>query len=81
MHRLSKFGHPISDGIVFVFHLSQCVRGFKSLKQPVLEINFWVWSSIGPVGLQLTAPSAKLLITHHFYITLDACYLCLQVNA
>ena len=30
--RLSKFGNSISDGIVFVFHLAQCVRGFKSLK-------------------------------------------------
>ena len=33
MRRLSKLGNPISDGIVFVFHLAQCVRGFKSLKQ------------------------------------------------
>ena len=26
-------GNPISDGIVFVFHLAWCVRGFKSLKR------------------------------------------------
>ena len=30
---LVKFGDPISDGIVFVFHLAGCVRGLKSLKQ------------------------------------------------
>ena len=28
MRRLSKLSNPISDGIVFVFHLAQCVRGF-----------------------------------------------------
>ena len=26
---LVKVGNPISDGIVFVFHLAWCVRGFK----------------------------------------------------
>ena len=30
---LNKVGNPISDGIVFVFHLAWCVRGFKSLKR------------------------------------------------
>ena len=30
---LVKVGNPISDGIVFVFHLAGCVRGFKSLKR------------------------------------------------
>ena len=30
---LVKVGSPISDGIVFVFHLAWCVRGFKSLKR------------------------------------------------
>ena len=30
---LVKFGNPISDGIVFVFHLAWCLRGFKSLKR------------------------------------------------
>ena len=30
---LVKVGNPISDGIVFVFHLAWCVRGFKSLKR------------------------------------------------
>ena len=32
---LVKVGNPISDGVVFVFHLSLawCVRGFKSLKR------------------------------------------------
>ena len=29
---LVKVGNPISDGIVFVFHLASCVRGLKSLK-------------------------------------------------
>ena len=29
----------------------------------VLEINFWVWSSTGPVGLKFTGPSLELLIT------------------
>ena len=30
---LVKVENPISDGIVFVFHLAWCVRGFKSLKR------------------------------------------------
>ena len=30
---LVKVGIPISDGIVFVFHLAWCVRGLKSLKR------------------------------------------------
>ena len=30
---LVKVRNPISDGIVFVFHLAWCVRGFKSLKR------------------------------------------------
>ena len=30
---LVKGGNPISDGIVFVFHLAWCVRGLKSLKR------------------------------------------------
>ena len=48
----------------------------------MLAINFWVWFSVGPVGLRLTGPSAKLLITLIiFKFILDACYLCLQVNA
>ena len=48
MRRLSKLGNPISDGIVFVFHLAQCVRGFKSLKQlwPSLT-SFRNWISNG----------------------------------
>ena len=29
---LVNVGNPISDGIVFVFHVSWCVRGLKSLK-------------------------------------------------
>ena len=29
----------------------------------MLDINFWVWSSPGPVGLKFSGPSAKLLIT------------------
>ena len=32
---LVKVGNPISDGIVFVFHLAWCVRGLKSL------MRFW----------------------------------------
>ena len=48
MRRLSKLGNPISDGIAFVFHLAQCVREFKSLKQlwPSL-ISFRNWISNG----------------------------------
>ena len=48
MRRLSKLGNPFSDGIVFVFHLAQCVIGFKSLKQlwPSL-ISFRNWISNG----------------------------------
>ena len=30
---LVKVGNPISDGIVFVFHLARCVRGLKSLRR------------------------------------------------
>ena len=30
---LVKVGNPISDGIVFVFHLAWCVRGLNSLKR------------------------------------------------
>ena len=30
---LVKVGNPISDGIVFIFHLTGCVRGMKSLKR------------------------------------------------
>ena len=30
---LVKVGNPISDGIVFVFHLAWCLRGFKSFKR------------------------------------------------
>ena len=30
---LVKVGNPISDGIVFVFHLAWCTRGLKSLKR------------------------------------------------
>ena len=30
---LVKVGNPISDGIVFAFHLAWCVRGLKSLKR------------------------------------------------
>ena len=52
---LDKVGNPISDGIVFVFHLAWCVRGFKSLKRfwPYLIIfsasrmvslsNYFIW--------------------------------------
>ena len=32
---LVKVGNPISDGIVFVFHLAWCARGLKSLR--------WYW--------------------------------------
>ena len=30
---LVKVGNPMSDGIVFVFHLAWCVKGLKSLKR------------------------------------------------
>ena len=30
---LVKVGNPISEGILYVFHLSWCVRGLKSLKR------------------------------------------------
>ena len=48
MRRLSKSGNPISDGIVFGFHVAWCIRGFKSLKQlwPSL-IAFRNWISNG----------------------------------
>ena len=54
---LVKVGNPISDGIVFVFHLAWCVRGLKSLKRfwPYLIVfsasrmvslsNYWIWCS------------------------------------
>ena len=35
---LVKVGNPISDGIVFVFHLAWCVRGLKSLKRFFLAL-------------------------------------------
>ena len=37
---LVKVGNPISDGIVFVFHLAWCVRGLKNLKRfcPYLKV-------------------------------------------
>ena len=35
---LVKVGNPISDGIVFVFHLAWCVRGLESLKR------YWLYS-------------------------------------
>ena len=52
---LVKVGIPISDGIVFVFHLAWCVRGLKSLKRfwPYLIVfsasrmvslsNYFIW--------------------------------------
>ena len=52
---LVKVGNPISDGIVFVFHLGWCVRGLKSLKRfwpylivfsasPVVRLsNYFIW--------------------------------------
>ena len=47
----------------------------------MLEINFCVLFSAGPVGLRFTGPSAKLLITYiNFKFLLDVCRLCLQVN-
>ena len=45
MHRLSKLGNWISDGIVFVFHLAWCLRGFKSLKQlwpSLISVRNWI---------------------------------------
>ena len=52
---LVKVGNPISDGIVFVFHLGWCVRGLKSLKRfwpylivfsasPMVSLsNYFIW--------------------------------------
>ena len=52
---LVKVGNPISDGIIFVFHLAWCVRGLKSLKRfwPYLIVfsasrmvslsNYFIW--------------------------------------
>ena len=37
---LVKVRNPISDGIVFVFHLAWCIRGLKSLKR------FWPYSIV-----------------------------------
>ena len=33
-----KVGNPISDGIIFVFHLAWCARGLKSLKRYILAL-------------------------------------------
>ena len=50
----------------------------------MLEINFWVWSPAGPVGLKFTSPSAKLLITliiSNFFVPIlreYACFLGIQ---
>ena len=35
---LVKVGNPISDGIIFVFHLAWCVRGLKTLKRYILAL-------------------------------------------
>ena len=47
---LVKVGNPISDGIVFVFHLAWCVRELKSLKRLVFCAsrmvslsNYFIW--------------------------------------
>ena len=51
---------------VLDFILLRCVQGvseFSLLVDSVLEINFWVWSSAGPVGLKFSGPSTKLPIT------------------
>ena len=41
MRRLSKLGNPLSDGIVFVFHLAQCVRGCLRLLNPLTHWPRW----------------------------------------
>ena len=43
----------------FVFTIPWC----PLIYLPAIEINFWVWSSAGPVGLKFTVRSANLLIT------------------
>ena len=40
-----------------------CRKVLIGWSSSVLNINFWVWSSAGPVGLKFTGPSPKLLIT------------------
>ena len=46
-----------------LFHVELIASSFLISLISVLEINFWVWYSTGPVGLKFTGPSAKLLIT------------------
>ena len=45
---LVKVGNPISDGIVFVFHLAWCIRGLKNLKRfwhsRIVNLsNYYIW--------------------------------------
>ena len=50
---LVNVGNPISDGIVFVFHLPWCVRGLKSLKRfwPYLIVFFLCTQYFGSAAL------------------------------
>ena len=48
-----------STTLCFVFTIPWC----PLIYLPGLEINFWVWSSAGPVGLKFKVRSANLLIT------------------
>ena len=43
---LVKVGNPISDGIVFVFHLAWCVRGLQSLKR------YWPYLTFQELNLE-----------------------------
>ena len=52
--------NPISDGIVFVFHLAWCVRGLKSLKR------FWPYLMVFRSCI-LTGKPEKLLYSMFFF--------------
>ena len=69
--------NPILLYTLFVLHGFLC-----DLSAPVLEINFWIWSSAGPVEWKFTGPSAKLLITLIIFnfFWMYAVNLCLKVN-
>ena len=51
---LVKVGNPISDGILFVFHLAWCVRGLQSLK------GYW------PYLIPFRAASRMVSLSNYF---------------
>ena len=71
---LVKVGHPISDGIVFVFHLASCVRGLQlSLKRYTFQgcisngklSNYCIWCLFFISNLMKSSVVyAAILFTH-----------------